>query len=226
MLAAEPRGLRRGAPVPARLTVLSGPSAVGKSTVAARLRSQCPWIWQSVSVTTRPPRPGEMDGREYFFVTEQEFETMAARGELLESARFAGNRYGTPRAPVQQRLDQGKPALLEIDVAGARQVRAAVPGALLIFMAPPSWEELERRLAGRNTESAEAVGRRLAAARTELAASDEFDITLVNTSVEDVCDQLVSLMLAQYGNAGQDLAERGIHCNPDPEGTRWQRLRP
>jgi guanylate kinase len=210
MLAAEPRGLRRGAPAPARLTVLSGPSAVGKSTVAARLRDQCPWIWQSVSVTTRPPRPGELNGREYFFVSEQEFETMAARGELLESARFAGNRYGTPRAPVQQRLDQGKPALLEIDVAGARQVRAAVPDSLLIFMAPPSWEELERRLVGRNTESPEAISRRLAAARTELAASDEFDITLVNTSVQDVCDQLVALMLAQYGNAGQGLAHHGI----------------
>jgi guanylate kinase len=210
MLAAEPRGLRRGAPAPARLTVLSGPSAVGKSTVAARLRDQCPWIWQSVSVTTRPPRPGELNGREYFFVSEQEFETMAARGELLESARFAGNRYGTPRAPVQQRLDQGKPALLEIDVAGARQVRAAVPDSLLIFMAPPSWAELERRLIGRNTESPEAISRRLAAARTEMAASDEFDITLVNTSVQDVCDQLVALMLAQYGNAGQGLADHGI----------------
>jgi guanylate kinase len=226
MLAAEPRGLRRGSPAPARLTVLSGPSAVGKSTVAARLRDECPWIWQSVSVTTRPPRPGELDGREYFFVSDQEFEKIAARGELLESARFAGNRYGTPRAPVQERLEQGKPALLEIDVAGARQVRAAVPGALLIFMAPPSWEELERRLSGRNTESAEAMDARLAAARTELAASDEFDITLVNTSVKDVCDQLVALMLAQYGNAGQDLAQQGILCNPDPEGTRWQRLRP
>jgi guanylate kinase len=210
MLAAEPRGLRRGAPAPARLTVLSGPSAVGKSTVAARLRDQCPWIWQSVSVTTRPPRPGELNGREYFFVSEHEFETMAARGELLESARFAGNRYGTPRAPVQQRLDQGKPALLEIDVAGARQVRAAVPDSLLIFMAPPSWAELERRLIGRNTESPEAISRRLAAARTEMAASDEFDITLVNTSVQDVCDQLVALMLAQYGNAGQGLADHGI----------------
>jgi guanylate kinase len=206
MLAAEPRRLRRGAPVPAQLTVLSGPSAVGKSTVAARLRSQCPWIWQSVSVTTRPPRPGEVNGREYFFVTDQEFETMAGRGELLESAQFAGNRYGTPRAPVQQRIDQGKPALLEIDVAGARQVRAAVPGALLIFMAPPSWAELERRLVGRNTESPEAINRRLAAARSELAASDEFDITLVNTSVKDVCDQLVALMLAQYGDIGPDLA--------------------
>ena len=220
MLAGEPRGLSRGAPArapaPARLTVLSGPSAVGKSTVVARLRRECPWIWQSVSVTTRTPRPGEMDGREYFFITGDEFDRMAAAGELLESAQFAGNRYGTPRAPVQQRIDEHAPALLEIDVAGARQVRAAVPDALLIFLAPPSWEELERRLIGRNTESPEAVSRRLEAARSELAASDEFDITLVNTSVEDVCDQLVALMLAQYGNArcgnaGRDLAGQGTH---------------
>ena len=216
MLAAESRAQRRGAPVAARLTVLSGPSAVGKSTVAARLRLECPWIWQSVSVTTRPPRPGEIDGREYFFVAEPEFERMAAAGELLESAQFAGNRYGTPRAPVQQRIDQQQPALLEIDVAGARQVRAAVPDSLLIFLAPPSWEELERRLIGRNTESPEAVTRRLEAARIELAASGEFDITLVNTSVEDVCDQLIALILAQYGNAGhgsagRDLAGQGTH---------------
>jgi guanylate kinase len=211
MLAAGPRGLRRGAPVPARLTVLSGPSAVGKSTVAACLRRECPWIWQSVSVTTRPPRPGEMDGREYFFVSEPEFERMASAGELLESAQFAGNRYGTPRAPVQQRLDAGEPALLEIDVAGARQVRAAVPESLLIFLAPPSRAELERRLIGRNTESPEAMSRRLAAAQAELAASSEFDITLVNTSVRDVCDQLIALMMAQYANAGRDLARQGIH---------------
>jgi guanylate kinase len=216
MLAAESRAQRRGAPVAARLTVLSGPSAVGKSTVAARLRLECPWIWQSVSVTTRAPRPGEIDGREYFFLTEPEFERMAAAGELLESAQFAGNRYGTPRAPVQQRIDQQQPALLEIDVAGARQVRAAVPDSLLIFLAPPSWEELERRLIGRNTESPEAVSRRLEAARIELAASGEFDITLVNTSVEDVCDQLIALILAQYGNvgygsAGRDLAGQGTH---------------
>jgi len=211
MLAAEPRGLRPGTPVPARLTVLSGPSAVGKSTVAACLRRECPWIWQSVSATTRPPRPGEMDGREYFFVSEPEFDRMASSGELLESAQFAGNRYGTPRAAVQQRLDAGEPALLEIDVAGARQVRAAVPESLLIFLAPPSWEELERRLVGRNTESPEAISRRLAAAQAELAASGEFDITLVNTSVQDVCDQLIALMMAQYGNAGRDLAPQGIH---------------
>jgi len=226
MLAAEPRGLRRGAPVPVRLTVLSGPSGVGKSTVVARLRKLCPWIWQSVSVTTRPPRPGEMDGREYFFVSEQEFEGMAARGELLESAQFAGNRYGTPRAPVQQRIDQGVPALLEIDVAGAKQVRQALPGALLVFLAPPSWDELERRLTSRNTESAAVIGRRLEAARAELAAESEFDITLVNTSVEAVCKQLVALVLAQQANAVPGSAEQRIHCDPDPEGTRWQGLRP
>ena len=219
MLAAEPRGLRRGAPVLARLTVLSGPSGVGKSTVVARLRSKCPWIWQSVSVTTRPPRPAEAHGCEYFFVTDREFDEMAARGDLLESATFAGNRYGTPRAPLQERIDRGAPALLEIDVAGARQVRAAVPGALLIFLAPPSWEELERRLTSRNTESPEIINRRLAAARAELLAEPEFDITLVNTSVREVCDQLVALVLAQQANA-----EPGNDCDPDLEGARWQGL--
>jgi guanylate kinase len=219
MLAAEPRGLRRGAPVLARLTVLSGPSGVGKSTVVARLRSKCPWIWQSVSVTTRPPRPTEAHGREYFFVTDREFDEMAARGDLLESATFAGNRYGTPRAPLRERIDRGAPALLEIDVAGARQVRAAVPGALLIFLAPPSWEELERRLTSRNTESPEVINRRLDAARAELLAEPEFDITLVNTSVREVCDQLVALVLAQQANA-----EPGNDCDPDLEGARWQGL--
>jgi guanylate kinase len=219
MLAAEPRGLRRGTPNPARLTVLSGPSGVGKSTVVARLRGQCPWIWQSVSVTTRSPRPGELDGREYFFLSEQEFGEMAGRGELLESATFAGHRYGTPRAPVQQRIDRGAPALLEIDVAGARQVREAVPGALLVFLAPPTWDELERRLTSRNTEPPEVRSRRLEAARAELAAEIEFDITLVNTSVGDVCDQLVALILAQPVKS-----EPGTHC--DPEGARWQGLQP
>ena len=165
------------------------------------MRSQCPWIWQSVSVTTRPARPSEVNGREYFFVTEADFDRLVAHDELLESATFAGHRYGTPRAPVQQRLDRAEPALLEIDVAGARQVREAVPGTLLIFLAPPSWEELERRLTSRNTETAEAMSRRLEAARAELAASDEFDITLVNTSVKDVCGQLIALIAAQYGRA-------------------------
>ena len=215
------RGLRRGAPVPAQLTVLSGPSGVGKGTVAARLKERCPWIWQSVSVTTRPPRPGEIDGEDYFFATTEQFQEMVAQGELLEWAENYGNLYGTRRTPVLERLDEGLPALLELDVKGARQVRAAVPGALLIFLAPPTWEELVRRLTGRGTESPEVISRRLEAARDELAAEIEFDITLVNTSVEDVCDQLVGLMLAQQpnGHAGND-------CNPDPEGTRWQGLRP
>jgi guanylate kinase len=199
-LAASPRymrGLHRGAGAPARLTVLSGPSGVGKSSVAARLRICCPAIWQSVSVTTRRPRPGEIDGREYFFATDDQFRQMAASGELLEWAEFAGNRYGTKRAPVEEKLAAGVPALLEIDVAGARQIRAAVPGALLVFLAPPSFDELVRRLTGRGTESPEVISRRLELARDELAAETEFDITLVNTSVEAVCDQLVSLMLAQ-----------------------------
>lgn len=181
-------------PVPVRLTVLSGPSGVGKSTVVARLRQQQPQIWQSVSVTTRPPRPGETDGREYFFVSEPAFDALAADGKLLEWARFAGNKYGTPRAPVEERLQAGVATLLEIDVAGARQVRAALPGTLLVFLAPPSWDELVRRLTGRETEPADVIARRLAAARAELEAGSEFDITLVNTSVDDVCDQLVALM--------------------------------
>lgn len=185
--------------VPARLTVLSGPSGVGKSTVVASLRRVSPRIWLSVSVTTRAPRPGEVDGREYHFVSEREFDRMTERGELLEWARFAGHRYGTPRVPVEEKLAAGVPVLLEIDLAGARQVRAAVPGALLVFLAPPSWAELVRRLTGRRTEVPEVIGQRLAAARVELAAGSEFDITLVNTSVEDVCRQLVALTEARSG---------------------------
>lgn len=187
------------APVPARLTVLSGPSGVGKSTVVASLRRASPQIWLSVSVTTRAPRPGEADGREYRFVSERDFDAMISSGELLEWAQFAGNRYGTPRAPVEQRLASGVPVLLEIDLAGARQVRRAVPGALLVFLAPPSWAELVRRLTSRDTERPEVIQRRLEAARVELAAGSEFDITLVNTSVEDVCHQLVVLTKAPSG---------------------------
>jgi guanylate kinase len=178
------------------LTVLSGPSGVGKSTVVAGLRRECPEIWLSVSATTRPPRPGEVDGREYHFVSDAEFDAMLASGAFLEWARFSGNRYGTPRAPVEEKLAAGIPALLEIDLAGARQVRLAVPDALLVFLSPPSWPELVRRLTGRGTEAPELVERRLAAARVELAAETEFDVTLVNTSVEDVCNQLVALVLA------------------------------
>ena len=181
-------------PVHSRLTVLSGPSGVGKSTVVAELNRTCPGIWISVSVTTRRPRPGEVDGREYHFVDDGEFDRLVADGALLEWAQFAGNRYGTPRDPLNAKLEAGIACLLEIDLAGARQVKRAVPGARLVFLAPPSWDELVRRLTGRGTESAEVMDRRLAAAREELAAAGEFEVTLVNTSVKDVCRQLVALM--------------------------------
>ena len=177
-----------------RLTVLSGPSGVGKSTVVAELNRSCPQIWISVSVTTRKPRPGEVDGREYYFVDDDEFDRLVASDALLEWARFAGNRYGTPRAPLTEKLEAGVSCLLEIDVAGARQVRRAAPDAQLVFLAPPSWDELVRRLTGRGTEPPEVLARRLEAAREELKAADEFDVTLVNTSVKDVCRQLVALI--------------------------------
>ncbi|MFE2267279.1 guanylate kinase [Streptomyces griseosporeus] len=177
-----------------RLTVLSGPSGVGKSTVVAHMRKEHPEVWLSVSATTRKPRPGEQHGVHYFFVTDEEMDKLIANGELLEWAEFAGNRYGTPRAAVLERLEAGEPVLLEIDLQGARQVRASMPEAQLLFLAPPSWEELVRRLTGRGTEPPEVIERRLEAAKTELAAEPEFDRTLVNTSVEDVARELLALM--------------------------------
>ncbi|MGN6242677.1 MAG: guanylate kinase [Motilibacteraceae bacterium] len=177
-----------------RLLVLSGPSGVGKSTVVRELRRTHPQVWLSVSATTRFPRPGEVDGVHYRFVDDAGFDQLVADGELLEWAQFAGHRYGTPRGPVLEHLAAGTPVLLEIEIQGARQVRASMPEAQLVFLAPPSWDELVRRLTGRGTESPEVVERRLAAAKDELAAEPEFDVTLVNTSIEDVCRRLVTLL--------------------------------
>ncbi|GAB3644357.1 guanylate kinase [Streptomyces sparsus] len=177
-----------------RLTVLSGPSGVGKSTVVAHMRKVHPEVWLSVSATTRAPRPGERHGVHYYFTADDEFDKLIANGELLEWAEFAGNRYGTPRQAVLDRLEAGEPVLLEIDLQGARLVRQSMPEAQLVFLAPPSWDELVRRLTGRGTEAPEVIERRLTAARVELAAEPEFDTTLVNTSVEDVAAELLALM--------------------------------
>ena len=178
-----------------RLTVLSGPSGVGKGSVVAAVRRRHPEVWVSVSVTTRAPRPGEVDGEHYHFVDEQRFAELVASGELLEHATYGGHSYGTPRAPVLEHIAGGRPALLEIDLQGARQVKASMPDAQLIFLAPPSWEELVRRLIGRATESDAVVAQRLAVARDELAAFAEFDHELVNHEVEAAADELVNYMV-------------------------------
>ncbi len=183
------------APALARLTVLAGPTAVGKGTVVAELRRRHPDLFVSVSATTRQPRPGEADGVHYHFVSDEDFDALVAGGQMLEWALVHGtHRYGTPRGPVQDRLDAGYPALLEIDLAGARQVRQAMPEARLVFLAPPNWEELVRRLIGRGTEDAQEQERRLATARTELEAAGEFDHVVINDTVASATAQLERLM--------------------------------
>ena len=178
-----------------RLTVLAGPTAVGKGTVAAYVRAHHPEVWISVSAPTRRPRPGEVHGRHYWFVSDEEFDRLVADGALLEWAVVHKRaRYGTPRRPVEEALATGRPALLEIDLQGARQVRASMPEARFVFLKPPSWEELVRRLIGRGTESEEERERRLATARLELAAEKEFDVTVVNTEVHSAAEELVALM--------------------------------
>ncbi|MEQ0557730.1 guanylate kinase [Amycolatopsis sp. NEAU-NG30] len=180
-----------------RLTVVSGPSGVGKSSVVGELRKLEPDIWFSVSVTTRKPRPGEVDGAHYHFVDRAEFDAMVAEGRLLEWAEFAGNRYGTPREPVEKALAEGRPAVLEIELQGARQVRAAMPEARLVMLMPPSWEELVGRLTGRGTENEAAVQARLAEAERELAAAGEFDHRVVNADVREAAEHLLNLITDQ-----------------------------
>jgi guanylate kinase len=180
-----------------RLVVLAGPTAVGKGTVAACVRSSFPDVWVSVSMTTRKPRPREVDGVHYHFVDDGQFERMREAGEFLEWAVVHERaKYGTPRAPLEQALAAGRMALLEIDLQGARQVRRQIPDALFVFLAPPSWPELVRRLVGRGTESEQERQERLTTARQELAAQAEFDVTIVNDNVQRASEELVSLIRA------------------------------
>lgn len=193
---------------PTRLTVLAGPTAVGKGTVSAYIREHYPDVRLSVSATTRQPRPGEIDGVHYYFVSDDEFDRMIAAGELLEWATVHNSyRYGTPRPLVEAALAAGQRVLLEIDLQGARSVRAAMPDALLVFLLPPSWDELVRRLIGRGTEDAPEQARRLATAKVELAAQDEFDARVVNADVEQAAREVVELMDAP---AGRDRFSSGL----------------
>ncbi|GAB4100123.1 guanylate kinase [Sinomonas halotolerans] len=177
------------------LTVLAGPTAVGKGTVSTYIRDTYPEVWLSVSATTRAPRPGEQDGVHYFFKSADEFDRLVAEGAFLEWAVVHGqNRYGTLRSSVEDAIAEGKRVLLEIDLQGARQVKEVMPEARFVFLAPPSWDEMVRRLVGRGTESPEEQQRRLETAKMELAAEPEFDFTVVNDDVRRAADELVSLM--------------------------------
>lgn len=183
----------------ARVVVLSGPSAVGKSTVVGCLRERVVDLHFSVSVTTRTPRPGEMDGVHYHFVSTERFQQLIDRGALLEWADIHGglHRSGTPAQPVFDAVAAGKPVLIEVDLAGARAVKAAMPEAVTVFLAPPSWAALESRLVGRGTETPEVMRRRLSTARAELSAQDDFDEVVVNSRLDSACTELVSLLVGR-----------------------------
>ena len=193
-------GARPGPAGPGHVVVLSGPSAVGKSSVVRCLRERIPNLHFSVSATTRAPRPGEVDGVDYHFVSPARFQQLIDEGDLLEWAEIHGGlqRSGTLAEPVRAATAAGLPVLIEVDLAGARAIKHAMPEAITVFLAPPSWEDLESRLAGRGTETPEAVRRRLETARVELAAQDDFDQVVVNRQLESACAELVSLLV---GNA-------------------------
>ncbi|MDP9832371.1 guanylate kinase [Trueperella abortisuis] len=178
--------------------VLTGPTAVGKGTVIAELRKRLPSLWFSISATTRSPRPGEVGGVNYYFVTHDEFDRLVAEGRMLEWALVHGlNKYGTPRGPVEEALAEGRTVLLEVDLAGARQIRQSMPEAYQIFLAPPSWEDLEARLRGRGTEGEEEQLRRLETAKVELAAEGEFDEVVVNETVAQATEDILKIMRAK-----------------------------
>jgi len=180
-----------------RLVVLAGPSAVGKSTVVQRLRDKVEDLYFSVSMTTRDPRPGEVDGKDYFFVSRDAFQEHIDAGEMLEWADIHGGlqRSGTPAAPVREALDAGRPVLVEVDLAGARNIKQIMPEAVTVFLAPPSWEVLVERLTGRATETEDVIARRLQTARAELAAQDEFDDVIVNNDLDEAVQGISDILL-------------------------------
>jgi guanylate kinase len=180
-----------------KVFVITGPSGVGKGTLIAKLLEAIPELELSVSATTRPPRPGEVDGRDYHFLDSAEFERRVDGGDFLEHATYAGNRYGTLREAVEERLAAGRSVVLEIEVQGARQVRAAMPEAVLIFIAPPDPGALRERLRGRGTDSSEAIERRLRTAELELEAQEEFPHVIVNDDVQDSASELEKLVRGQ-----------------------------
>ncbi|XGV88072.1 MAG: guanylate kinase [Limnothrix sp. BL-A-16] len=186
------------------LTVLTGPSGVGKGTLVKLLRERHPDLYLSVSATTRSPRDGEVDGQDYFFVSRDRFMAMAEAGDLLEWAEFAGNCYGTPRQPIVERLDRGEQVLLEIELEGARQVKTTFPEALRVFVLPPSLDELERRLRSRGQDAEAAIERRLARAREEVAAADEFDQQVVNDDLDKALIQLEAIMFSPIATPAAD----------------------
>jgi guanylate kinase len=195
----ERLGAKAAGQAAGRVVVLSGPSAVGKSTLVRCLRERIPELHFSVSATTRAPRPGEVDGVDYYFVTPARFQQLIDEGALLEWAEIHSglHRSGTPARPIRDATAAGHPVLIEVDLAGARAIKRAMPEAISVFLAPPNWEALEARLVGRGTETPEVIARRLATARTELAAQDAFDEVVVNSQLESACAELVSLLVEQ-----------------------------
>ncbi|MDN8625613.1 guanylate kinase [Corynebacterium mucifaciens] len=185
-----------------RLVVLAGPSAVGKSTVVSRLRETVPDLYFSVSMTTRAPRPGEVDGKDYFFVTPEAFQGRIDRGEMLEWADIHGGlqRSGTPAGPVQEAMGVGRPVLVEVDLVGARNIKRLMPEARTVFLAPPSWDVLVQRLTGRGTETPEVIERRLATAREELDAQGEFDVVVVNDDVDVAVRSIADILQGTSSN--------------------------
>ncbi len=180
-----------------KLIVLSGPSGAGKSTVIQRVRAARPNLRFSVSATTRQPRTGEVEGEDYYFVSELRFLEMLARGELLENAQYVGNRYGTPRAPIEEHLNQGRDVLLDIEVQGAAQVKAAMPEAVTIFLSPPNLETLRQRLVQRGTDSPEVIEGRLQQARVELLLAKEYDYIVINDDAAVAASEISAIITAE-----------------------------